>query len=718
MIPIDFNDLPKDGESLLNLAHQRINSANTREECDLAIALIKKAADLGYPKAQFELSKFGGWLGLDANQVLALRTKAANNGFIPAQRDLGIKAYEGFAGNCDFKEAIKWFSVADDLGDMESKCWLGIMHIEGKGFSKNQSLGHSLISWAAKNHCKKAHLELAYMYEFGTDLILIDTDKAEESFFQSMDVFGGGLDERTTKNSLLPVDEPIYPEEKKRWSGRWDEPIPRLKYERTVQNWWLPAAQRGYPEAQRQLANKCEELVRMDRPKIEQTREYWYRMSASQGYAPGQLDLARLLIDKSENILSSEEGFKWTWLSAKQGDCEAQCMLGQLYKQGQGVALSYESAKHWFTKAIASGSYDAAYELGLIYLLGQGVDADLTCAIQLMEKAAKNSVEGAQYELAILYYYAEESKNNKEKAAYWYSRITSRQEPTVVPMKERVNPSVILANIQEDVDWFLIAAVRGHSEAQYDLGLMYEANKIRDSEGRARKLVTLYTAASESGLADASYRLGLLYKKGKMSLQHEGLALNYFHIALSQGSAEAQACIVQMEGDQLLKKRASLSNRNILVVEDFESDPLNEEGSDAVYKRDYRRDVECLNKKARSGDTRAMYDLLLVYYRGVILEWGSHIQIPEFKNVGLAVEWASIIADQKNARGQLILGDLYRDGIGKKQDLVLAYKWYNCASYFGSMLGENHKRYLLKYMAHDEIIEAQELSYAFCHNLE
>ena len=513
MIPIDFNDLPKDGESLLNLAHQRINSANTREECDLAIALIKKAADLGYPKAQFELSKFGGWLGLDANQVLALRTKAANNGFIPAQRDLGIKAYEGFAGNCDFKEAIKWFSVADDLGDMESKCWLGIMHIEGKGFSKNQSLGHSLISWAAKNHCKKAHLELAYMYEFGTDLILIDTDKAEESFFQSMDVFGGGLDERTTKNSLLPVDEPIYPEEKKRWSGRWDEPIPRLKYERTVQNWWLPAAQRGYPEAQRQLANKCEELVRLDRPKIEHTREYWYRMSASQGYAPGQLDLARLLIDKSENIPSSEEGFKWTWLSAKQGDCEAQCMLGQLYKQGQGVALSYESAKHWFTKAIASGSYDAAYELGLIYLLGQGVDVDHTCAIQLMEKAAKNSVEGAQYELAIHYYYAEESKNNKEKAAYWYSRITSRQEPTVVSMKERVNTSVILANIQEDVDWFLIAAARGHLEAQYDLGLMYEAKKIRDPEGRACRLVTLYTAASKSGLADASYRLGLLYKE-------------------------------------------------------------------------------------------------------------------------------------------------------------------------------------------------------------
>jgi TPR repeat protein len=111
-----------------------------------------------------------------------------------------------------------------------------------------------------------------------------------------------------------------------------------------------------------------------------------------------------------------------------------------------------------------------------------------------------------------------------------------------------------------------------------------------------------------------------------------------------------------------------------------------------------------------------MYDLLLVYYRGVIFEWGCDIQIPEFKNADLAFKWASIISGKQNAMGQLILGDIYRDGIGRKQNLVLAYQWYNCASYFGSPLGEIHKRYLLKYMTHDEAVAAQELSYYFCND--
>jgi len=299
MTPIDFNDLPKDGESLIHLARQCIESARTREECDMALALIKKGAELGYPEAQFELARFcakGFWLGLDVHQVVEWCTKAANNGFIPAQRDLGIKAYEGYAGEPDFEEAIKWFSMADDLGDMESKCWLGIMHIEGKGFPKNHSLGHSLISWAAKKDCKKAHLELSYMYEFGTDVIIIDTDKAEESFFHAMDLFGPRPDKGTTKKVVEPKDEQSYPKGDKRFSVQWSEVelSPRFKYERTVQNFWLPAAERGYPEAQFQLARQYDSPSLWE-PSSPVLSKPWYERASKQGHVQAQIHLAALL---------------------------------------------------------------------------------------------------------------------------------------------------------------------------------------------------------------------------------------------------------------------------------------------------------------------------------------------------------------------------------------------------------------------------------------
>tara|TARA_B110001469_G_C9629197_1_gene314502 strand:+ start:826 stop:1656 length:831 start_codon:yes stop_codon:yes gene_type:complete len=263
MTLIDFNDLPKDGESLLNLARKSINSAITREECEMAIALVKKAADQGYPEAQFELSKFGRWLKLDVHQVLELCTKAANNGFIPAQHDLGIKAYEGYSGEADFEEAIKWFSKADQHGDMESKYWLGTMHIDGKGFHKNMSVGHGLISLAAKKGCKKAKLELAFMYEFGTSFLPINKEKAAEWFLKAMDLFDGTR--------------------------------PDMNYERAISNWWLPAAERGYCEAQFQLARQYEVLDLWDPISRELLAIVWYKRASEQDHVQAQIFLAALL---------------------------------------------------------------------------------------------------------------------------------------------------------------------------------------------------------------------------------------------------------------------------------------------------------------------------------------------------------------------------------------------------------------------------------------
>jgi TPR repeat protein len=266
MTRIGINDQPNDGESLFNLAQKVIQSSRSREENDMFKELLIRAAELDYPEAQFQLSSLyakGIRREEDTHQALEWCTKAANNGLIDAQRDLGIKAYEGFAGECDFEEAIKWFSIADELGDMESKFWLGIMHIEGKGFLENASVGHSLVSWAAKKGCTKAQLELAFMYEFGTNFMSIHKEKAEEWFFKAMDVFDGTH--------------------------------PHMKYGRDISNWWLPAAESGYSEAQFQLAWQYEELDLWDPSKQELLAKNWYELASEQGHVQAQLRLDALL---------------------------------------------------------------------------------------------------------------------------------------------------------------------------------------------------------------------------------------------------------------------------------------------------------------------------------------------------------------------------------------------------------------------------------------
>ncbi|WP_443629775.1 hypothetical protein ABXT60_08795 [Candidatus Njordibacter sp. Uisw_056] len=132
------------------------------------------------------------------------------------------------------------------------------------------------------------------MYEFGTDVIIIATDKAEDSFFHALDLFGLRPDERTTKKVVEPADEKFSPQGEKRFSEQWNDISPRFKYERTVQKFWLPAAQRGYSEVQFQLATQYDRLHLWE-PNTPVLAIPWYERASEQGHVQAQIDLATLL---------------------------------------------------------------------------------------------------------------------------------------------------------------------------------------------------------------------------------------------------------------------------------------------------------------------------------------------------------------------------------------------------------------------------------------
>jgi TPR repeat protein len=146
---------------------------------------------------------------------------------------------------------------------MESKFWLGIMHIEGKGFLENSSLGLGLVTSAAHKGCNKAKLELAFMYEFGTDFVAVNKEKAEQWYFKAMDLFDGMH--------------------------------PHINYERGLSNWWLPAAEKGYSEAQFQLAKLYESSSNLDAANRELLAITWYERASMQGHNQAKTDLAALL---------------------------------------------------------------------------------------------------------------------------------------------------------------------------------------------------------------------------------------------------------------------------------------------------------------------------------------------------------------------------------------------------------------------------------------
>ena len=88
-----------------------------------------------------------------------------------------------------------------------------------------------------------------------------------------------------------------------------------------------------------------------------------YRMGADRGDAKAQFNLARLLLQESDE---SQEAFELFKLSAALGFTDAIYMIGWCYLHGTGVALDRAEAKRWYQRAAAKGDQMAVKVLEVL----------------------------------------------------------------------------------------------------------------------------------------------------------------------------------------------------------------------------------------------------------------------------------------------------------------------------------------------------------------
>jgi TPR repeat protein len=94
-------------------------------------------------------------------------------------------------------------------------------------------------------------------------------------------------------------------------------------------------------------------------------------------------------------------------------------------------------------------------------------------------------------------------------------------------------------------------------------------------------------------------------------------------------------------------------------------------GLEAYQKKDYATAAKEWRALANKGDTRAQFNLGLLYVDGL------GVPLDYYQ----AVRWFERSAQQDYAKAQLNLGIMYRDGKGVKRDYVQAYMWFNvCAA--------------------------------------
>ena len=291
--------------------------------------------------------------------------KAAEQGDVDGQLNLGVSYADGQGVAKDEAEAVRWFRKAAEQGLAPGQFNLGLMYATGQGVTKDQA---EAVRWyrkaAAQGHAA-GQFNLGLMYDSGQG---VAKDEAEAVRWY-----------RNAAEQGLAAGQFILGVSYANGQGV-------AKDEAEAVRWFRKAAEQGDAAGQYNLGvmYAAGQGVRQDQ--AEAVR--WYRKAAAQGHAAGQFDLG-LMYDTGQGVTQdASEAVRWYRKAAEQGYAAGQNNLGLMYVEGRGVAMDADEAVRWFRKAAAQGQAHGQVNLGLMYADGRGVAKDEAEAVRWFRKAA------------------------------------------------------------------------------------------------------------------------------------------------------------------------------------------------------------------------------------------------------------------------------------------------------------------------------------------
>ena len=286
-----------------------------------------------------------------------------------------------FFYECDYKNAVEWYTKAAEHGSVDAQYCLGECYL-CYIVVQDRKKGVAWLSKAAEQGHIKAQSRLGFCYYYGK-----------------------GVEQN---------------------------------YEKAVE-WYTKAAKQGdYSDAQYWLG-ECYYYghgVAKDRKKTVE----WYTKAAKQGHIDAQLSLGNCYYYGHGVYQDYKKAIEWYTKAAEQGYHVAQLCLGKCYYYGKGVKQNYGKAIEWYTKANQGGYSRAQYWLGDCYYYGHGVEQSYEKAVEWYTKAAEHGDADAQYSLGYCYLYGQGVEQNYEKAVGWYTKAAEQgDEDAIEALKELKN---------------------------------------------------------------------------------------------------------------------------------------------------------------------------------------------------------------------------------------------------------------------------------------
>ncbi len=340
-------------EEEYKLGMRYLEGTDVNKDIDEARRLFISAANWGYPKAQYQLGLYyeSGLLNLpvDKSESLKWLRKAANKGhqeaaihlveiykkdaeqnnYPEAQYQLALCFKDGFGVvKKDEKEAVKWYEKAAEQGFTPAQLNLGVCYARGEGIERNLAKAVKLYEQAAIKE-PEAQYNLGICYKNGSGV--------EKNNIEAMRLFHQASEScfKLAYEKLTSIYEELAnegdPEAQYNLGLCYkDQLLGIYENKEEAAKWFRKAIEKNHEKAKAAL---LEVYKKSDNP------EFAYLLGKL--YENGEMGLTQ---DRNEAVNCFIK-------AAEKHNREAQYQLGICYRDGLGVAQDKKEAKKWFLKA-------------------------------------------------------------------------------------------------------------------------------------------------------------------------------------------------------------------------------------------------------------------------------------------------------------------------------------------------------------------------------
>ena len=354
------------------------------------------------------------------------------------------------------------------------------------------------------------------------------------------------------------------------------------------------------------------------------------------------------IFDKALDLVVSirEDAFERSLRLAKSGNSYAQLEVGKLYLNGYGidtddavvVIKNNNKAFYWFLKSSEQNNAGAFFMLSNCFEHGIGVKKNIKKAEDYLYKAAEFGDKKALLQLAIFFV----SKNDFSMAISFLEILNEVDDGTYMLKIAQIYTRIgveymygdeIYMNFEKGLEYLIVAAEMGDSEAQSELGSKYlDGDNVQKKKKKA--FFYLERAAKQKD-SSAVMELARCYEKGNGVEKNIKKAIKLYCEILNIEILYPEHYNFD-EALHIIKDYKDLEDIENCIDSPAVFYYLSQEFTGFKGERNPERYIRFLKKSAEMGYDKAQYEL------GKMYETGLHVE----KDIDKAIEWFEKAGEQ------------------------------------------------------------------------